>query len=209
MTLIRRRDVPDESTRGHGLAHSGRLLSYPSRFSRGRVRLRGPHRRARQDDHGNDHTELAGASSTSRLRRALGVPHHRPAADCRRGQRRRRHDLLPARSHQCLQLDVHDVWLPRSRVRQLAGRQSGRRSCWPVQQHFPALLTLVAGATVHATLAVSDVLISNNCQHHVQTSFLQVYPPGQYSPLFAPLSLPGCADQSLITMNVDTISSGP
>jgi len=74
----------------------------------------------------------------------------------------------------------------------------------------PALVTLEPGATAHATLAVSDVLIGNNCLHHqVQVNWVQVYPPDQYSALFASLSRPGCADKSLVTMNVSTVSSGP
>jgi hypothetical protein len=73
----------------------------------------------------------------------------------------------------------------------------------------PALATLAAGATAHATLAVSDVLISNNCPgHQVQVHWVQVYPPDQYSALFAQLSRQGCADKSVITMHVNTVSSG-
>jgi hypothetical protein len=72
------------------------------------------------------------------------------------------------------------------------------------------LVTLAPGATAHATLGVSDVLIGDNCLgNQVQTSWLQVYPPDQYSALFAQLSRQGCADQSLVTMYVDTVSSGP
>jgi Protein of unknown function (DUF4232) len=73
----------------------------------------------------------------------------------------------------------------------------------------PALVTLAPGATAHATLAVSDVLIGDNClSYQVQVSWVQVYPPDQYSALFAPLSRQGCADPSLVTMHVDTVSSG-
>ncbi len=74
----------------------------------------------------------------------------------------------------------------------------------------PALVTLEPGATAHATLAVSDVLIGNNCLHHqVQVHWVQVYPPDQYSALFASLSRQGCADKSLVTMHISTVSSGP
>jgi hypothetical protein len=53
----------------------------------------------------------------------------------------------------------------------------------------PALVILAPGAAAHATLAVSDVLIGNNClNHQVQVHWVQVYPPDQYSPLFASLS---------------------
>jgi hypothetical protein len=61
----------------------------------------------------------------------------------------------------------------------------------------------------HATLAVSDVLIGNNCLHQVQVHWVQVYPPDQYSALFARLRRQGCADRSLVTMHVNTVSSGP
>lgn len=85
------------------------------------------------------------------------------------------------------------------------GAPAGRRS-----PTAPALVTLNPGATAHATLAVSDVLIGNNCLHHqVRVTTVQVYPPGQHSALFAPLSRPGCADRSLVTMYVSTASSGP
>jgi hypothetical protein len=71
------------------------------------------------------------------------------------------------------------------------------------------LVTVPPGAAAHATLAVSDVLISNNCLHHqAQVSWVQVYPPDQYSALSAPLSRMGCADPSLVTMTVTTVSSG-
>ena len=74
----------------------------------------------------------------------------------------------------------------------------------------PALVTLASGAVAHATLGVSDVLIGNNCLHHqVQVRWVQVYPPDQYSALFARLRRQGCADRSLVTMHVNTVSSGP
>ena len=105
---------------------------------------------------------------------------------------------------------MHDVWLPGSRVRQLAGRQPGRRAAGRASSTAPSLVTLGPGAVAHATLAVSDVLISNNCRHHqVQVHWVQVYPPDQYSALFARLRRQGCADRSLVTMHVNTVSSGP
>jgi hypothetical protein len=72
----------------------------------------------------------------------------------------------------------------------------------------PAVVTLAPGATAHATLAVSDVLIGNNCVHKVQVKWVQVYPPDQFSALFAGLNRPGCADKSLVTMGVTTVTSG-
>jgi hypothetical protein len=86
----------------------------------------------------------------------------------------------------------------------LVGAPAGRVSGNP-----PSLVTVEPGASAQATLAVSDVLISNNCMgYQVQVNWLQVYPPGQYTPLFGPLSRQGCADQSLVTMHVDTVTSG-
>lgn len=85
------------------------------------------------------------------------------------------------------------------------GAPASRRSV-----RAPTLITLAPGATAHATLAVSDVLIGNNCMHRqVQVNWVQVYPPDQYSALTAPLSRLGCADPSLVTMGVTTVSSGP
>jgi hypothetical protein len=73
----------------------------------------------------------------------------------------------------------------------------------------PALITLAPGATAHATLAVSDVLVGNNCVHKVQVKWVQIYPPDQFSALFARLNRPGCADKSLVTMGVTAVTSGP
>jgi hypothetical protein len=71
------------------------------------------------------------------------------------------------------------------------------------------VITVAPGATAHATLAVSDVLIGNNCKHQLQVNWVQVYPPDQFKALFAPLSRQGCADKSLVTMGVTTVTSGP
>jgi hypothetical protein len=73
----------------------------------------------------------------------------------------------------------------------------------------PAVVTVAPGATAHATLAVSDVLIGNNCKHQQQVNWVQVYPPDQFTALFAPLSRQGCADKSLVTMGVTTVTGGP
>ena len=73
----------------------------------------------------------------------------------------------------------------------------------------PALITVAPGATAHATLAVSDVVIGNNCVHKVQVKWVQVYPPDQFSALFAGLNRQGCADKSLVTMGVTAVTSGP
>jgi hypothetical protein len=73
----------------------------------------------------------------------------------------------------------------------------------------PTVITVAPGATAHATLAVSDVLIGNNCKHQLQVNWVQVYPPDQFKALFAPLSRQGCADKSLVTMGVTTVTSGP
>lgn len=74
------------------------------------------------------------------------------------------------------------------------------------------LITLGPGATAHATLAVSDVLMQNNCrQHQVPVTWLQVFPPNQNTPLFArftPLNGVGCADKSLVVMHVTPVTWG-
>jgi hypothetical protein len=80
-----------------------------------------------------------------------------------------------------------------------AGRRTGAA---------PAVVTVAPGATAHATLAVSDVLIGNNCHHQVPVNWVQVYPPDQFKALFAHLSRPGCADKSLVTMGVTTVTGG-
>lgn len=86
------------------------------------------------------------------------------------------------------------------------GAPAGRS---PSERH---LITLAPGVTAHATLAVSDVLLGDNCrQHHVPVKWLQVYPPDQFTALSAPFSPPngyGCADKSLVVMHVGPITSG-
>jgi hypothetical protein len=74
------------------------------------------------------------------------------------------------------------------------------------------LITLAPGVTAHARLAVSDVLLSDQChQHQVPVYWLQVYPPGQYTALTVPFSPPngyGCADKSLVVMYVTPVTWG-
>ena len=72
----------------------------------------------------------------------------------------------------------------------------------------PTVVTVAPGATAHATLPVSDVLIGNNCKHQQQVHWVQVYPPDQFTALFASLSRLGCADKSLVTMGVTTVTNG-
>jgi hypothetical protein len=86
------------------------------------------------------------------------------------------------------------------------GAPAGRRTSARV------LITIGPGVTAHATLAVSDVLIGDNChQHQVPVHWLQVYPPNQYTALTVPFSAPngvGCADKSLVVMGVTTVTWG-
>lgn len=88
----------------------------------------------------------------------------------------------------------------------LIGAPAGRRLIGGIT---PTLITLQPGATAHATLAISDVLLSNQCHNHqVPVSMIQVYPPDQYTALFAPFSGTGCADKSLVVMWVSPVTSG-
>ncbi len=74
----------------------------------------------------------------------------------------------------------------------------------------PAQVTLRPGATAHATLAVSDVTIGNNCMgRQTQVHWVQVYPPDQYTALYGRLNMLGCTDKSLVVMHVTTVTSGP
>lgn len=88
----------------------------------------------------------------------------------------------------------------------LIGAPAGRRLIGGIT---PTLITLQPGATAHATLAISDVLLSNQCHNHqVPVGTIQVYPPDQYTALFAPFSGTGCADKSLVVMWVSPVTSG-
>jgi len=88
----------------------------------------------------------------------------------------------------------------------LIGAPAGRRV---IDGITPTLVTLQPGATAHATLAISDVLVSNQCHNHqVPVTMVQVYPPDQYTALFAPFSRTGCADKSLVVMWVSAVTPG-
>ncbi|HEY2077648.1 MAG TPA: hypothetical protein VGH53_15045 [Streptosporangiaceae bacterium] len=95
--------------------------------------------------------------------------------------------------------------MPRS-----SARRAAARSARPAGAATPPRRWSPWSLAAHATLAVSDVLISNNCPHRqVQVKWVQVYPPDQYTALSARLSRQGCGDRSLITMHVSTVISGP
>ncbi len=86
------------------------------------------------------------------------------------------------------------------------GAPAGRRT---IGGTVPALITLQPGAAAHSTLAVSDVLVSNQChRRQLPVSTIQVYPPGEYTALFAPFRGTGCADKSLVVMWVSPVTSG-
>ena len=86
----------------------------------------------------------------------------------------------------------------------LIGAPAGRRLIGGI---VPTLITLQPGASAHATLAISDVLLSNQCHNHrVPVHMIQVYPPDQYTALFAPFSGTGCADKSLVVMWVSPVT---
>src|SRR5260370_9743731 len=74
----------------------------------------------------------------------------------------------------------------------------------------PGLITLGPGATAHATLAVSDVVIGDNCHHHRgPVRRAQVYPPTQHPPFlapFTPLNRFGCPGNALLAMAIPPLS---
>lgn len=73
----------------------------------------------------------------------------------------------------------------------------------------PTLITIQPGGTAHAILAVSDVLLSNQCHsHQVPVHTIQAYPPDQYTALFAPFSGTGCTLKSLVVTHVSAVASG-
>ncbi len=86
------------------------------------------------------------------------------------------------------------------------GAPAGRR---PIAGISPALITLQPGASAHAILAVSYVLVGTQSHsHQVPVITVQVYPPDEYTALFAPIKVTGCADRSLVVMWVSPVTSG-
>lgn len=115
-------------------------------------------------------------------------------------------DFTSVSSAACTMYGYPGVAFVTSQGGSLIGAPAGRRLIGGIT---PTLITLQPGATAHATLAISDVLLSNQCHNHqVPVSMIQVYPPDQYTALFAPFSGTGCADKSLVVMWVSPVTSG-
>ncbi len=115
-------------------------------------------------------------------------------------------DFTNVSSAACTMYGYPGVSFVTSQGGSVIGAPAGRRLIGGV---VPTLITLQPRATAHATLAISDVLLSNQCHNHqVPVSRIQVYPPDQYTALFAPFSGTGCADKSLVVMWVSPVTSG-
>jgi hypothetical protein len=75
----------------------------------------------------------------------------------------------------------------------------------------PALVTLAAGQTVHATLQVVNAsnYPSSKCKI-VQAHWLRVYPPGQFNPLYISFSAPTCSGGANATgiLSVQAVQPG-
>lgn len=75
----------------------------------------------------------------------------------------------------------------------------------------PALVTLAAGQTAHATLQVVNAsnYPSSKCTI-VQAHWLRVYPPGQFTPLYISFSAPTCSGGANATgiLSVQTVRAG-
>ena len=176
--------------------------------ARRRVRLRRDQRNADQDGHRDGYAAGFASTSIAGLLRAIAVLTTDlrltvGAANGAAGTIFYPLDFTNASSSACTMYGYPGVAFVSSPGGSQVGAPAGRGSV------APTLITLSPGATAHATLAVSDVLIANNClDDQVQVSWVQVYPPDQYSALSAPLSRQGCADRSLVTMHVSTASSG-
>ena len=88
----------------------------------------------------------------------------------------------------------------------IIGAPAGRRD---ISGITPTLITVQPGGTAHAILALSDVLVSNQChQNQTPVNTVQVYPPDQYTALFAPIKATGCTMKSLVVMWVSPVTSG-
>jgi hypothetical protein len=88
----------------------------------------------------------------------------------------------------------------------IIGAPAGRRTTSGIT---PTLITLQPRGTARAVLGVSDVLVSNQChQNQTPVNTVQVYPPDQYTALFAPFTGTGCTLKSLVVMWVSPVASG-
>jgi hypothetical protein len=115
-------------------------------------------------------------------------------------------DLTSVSSAACTMYGYPGVAFVTSQGNSVIGAPAGRRLIGGIA---PTLITLQPGATAHATLAISDVLLSNLCHsHQVPVSTIQVYPPDQYTAMFAPFGGTGCADKSLVLMWISPVTPG-
>lgn len=115
-------------------------------------------------------------------------------------------DFTNASSSACTMYGYPGVSFVTAPGGQIIGAPAGRGSAAGVT---PVLITLQPGATAHATLGVSDVILGDQCHsHQVPVSTIRVYPPGEYTALFAPFSGSGCADRSLVIMYVSPVAKG-
>jgi Protein of unknown function (DUF4232) len=115
-------------------------------------------------------------------------------------------DFTNVSSAACTMYGYPGVAFVTSQGGSVIGAPAGRRTIGGL---VPTLITLQPGATARATLAISDVLLSDQCHNHqLPVSTIQVYPPDQYTALFAPFSRTGCADKSLVVMWVSPVTLG-
>jgi Domain of unknown function (DUF4232) len=115
-------------------------------------------------------------------------------------------DFTNVSSAACTMYGYPGVAFVASQGGSVIGAPAGRRL---IGGTAPTLITLQPGGTAHATLAISDVLLSNQCHsHQVPVSMIQVYPPDQYTAQFAPFRGTGCADKSLVVMWVSPVTPG-
>ena len=70
-----------------------------------------------------------------------------------------------------------------------------------------SLVTLAPGAKANALLAVHDAGAFPDCKL-TSTSWLRIYPPGDFGSVYVQYKTQACANKALPTMSVTTISAG-
>ncbi len=72
-----------------------------------------------------------------------------------------------------------------------------------------SLVTLAAGATANALLRITQALNypSSKC-HPVATTYLQIYPPNQTTPVYLGYKSTGCSSTSVGLLSIGVVQAG-
>ena len=141
--------------------------------------------------------------------RAGGLPDPVPGGQGRPRPGHRRVDLPGHRLHEHLQRAVHAVRVPRGLPRQRHPGHSGRRGGIPVDGHRRHAGDARPGQTANALLRIVEAgNYSPATCTPTTTTYLQIYPPNQTTPIYLGYKSTGCAASSVKLLSVSVVTAG-